>query len=223
MQCGPEQAVKGPAGPRTPEDTPVIQFPLRRFRRDPTIEALYGTIVAQARSPGFYRDFGVPDTVSARIDMIMLHLVLVLRRLRANAADSDRMSREKPAPDLIRGVDRFPDKDMRNVKEQAQLLFDRFCQDMDDNFREMGVGDLKVPKEMRRIGAAFYGRARVYDAALDAGDSAALAAAVSRNVFGTEAAAGASALAAYMQEAARTLAGQPITGLAFSTPESRRP
>ena len=40
-------------------------------------------IVAQARSPSFYRDYGVPDTVSGRFDMIVLHLVLVLRRLRS--------------------------------------------------------------------------------------------------------------------------------------------
>ena len=51
--------------------------------RGATIDALYGMIVAQARSPSFYRGYGVPDVVEARIDMIMLHLVLVLRNLRA--------------------------------------------------------------------------------------------------------------------------------------------
>lgn len=193
----------------------MIPFPLRRFRRDPTIEVLYGTIVAQARSPAFYRGYGVPDTVSGRIDMIMLHLVLVLRRLRADVAAPGRGSR--------RSWNWFSDKDMREVAAQAQRLFDRFCQDMDDNFREMGVGDLKVPKEMRRIGEAFYGRARTYDAALDQGDAAALSAALSRNVFGAETALGARSLAAYMQEAARALADQPIAGLAFPAPESTRP
>ena len=152
----------------------------RRPGRDPTIQALYGMIVAQARSPGFYRSYGVPDTVSARIDMIMLHLVLVLRRLRAGPAGGD------PA---------------------GQPLFDLFCQDMDDNFREMGMGDLKVPKEMRLIAEAFYGRAKVYDGALDGGDMAALAAALERNVFGGPSPLGAARLAAYMQEAARGLSG----------------
>jgi cytochrome b pre-mRNA-processing protein 3 len=152
----------------------------RRPGRDPTIQALYGMIVAQARFPAFYRSYGVPDTVSARIDMIMLHLVLVLRRLRTGPADSD---------------------------PSGQPLFDLFCQDMDDNFREMGVGDLKVPKEMRRIGEAFYGRAKVYDEALDAGDLAALAGALERNVFGGPNPLGAGRLAAYMQEAVRGLSG----------------
>ena len=50
----------------------------------------------------------------------------------------------------------------------GQGVFDRFCQDMDDNLREMGVGDLTVPKEMRRMGEAFYGRAQAYRAALAA-------------------------------------------------------
>jgi cytochrome b pre-mRNA-processing protein 3 len=65
----------------------MISLPFRRLRRDPTIDTLYGTIVAQARSPVFYRDYGVPDTVLARLDMIMLHLVLVLRRLRDAGPD----------------------------------------------------------------------------------------------------------------------------------------
>ena len=38
----------------------------------------------------------------------------------------------------------------------------------------MGVGDLAVPKEMRRVAEAFYGRAKAYESAL-AGDSAARA------------------------------------------------
>jgi cytochrome b pre-mRNA-processing protein 3 len=179
-----------------PLDDPMISLPFRRPTRDPTIRALYGTIVAQARSPAFYRDYGVPDTVSARIDMIMLHLVLVLRRLRAKAADG------RPA---------------------GQHLFDLFCQDMDDNFREMGVGDLKVPKEMRRIGEAFYGRARTYDRALDDGDEDALAAALERNVFGGPQPLGARRLAAYMQQAARQVAAHASGELAFPDPESVAP
>ena len=60
----------------------MISLPFRRSPRTPSIDALYGMIVAQARSPSFYRGYGVPDAVEARIDMIMLHLVLVLRGLR---------------------------------------------------------------------------------------------------------------------------------------------
>ncbi len=37
---------------------------------------------------------------------------------------------------------------------------------MDDNLREMGVGDLTVPKRMQAFGEAFYGRTAAYDMAL---------------------------------------------------------
>ena len=40
-----------------------MMFPLfRRGVRQDTISTLYGTIVAQARMPSFYRDYAVPDT-----------------------------------------------------------------------------------------------------------------------------------------------------------------
>src|ERR1044072_3871109 len=112
------------------------------FRRpDPTIATLYGAIVTQSRDPRFYGSFGVPDTVLGRFDLLLLHLLLLLRRLRAG---------EGPARDL------------------AQHLFDAFCRDMDDNLREMGIGDQGGPRQMRRVGEAFYGRAQAYDAALAA-------------------------------------------------------
>lgn len=163
----------------------MIPLPFRRPKRSATIDALYGMIVAQARSPSFYRGYGVPDTVEARIDMIMLHLVLVLRGLRGSQpmAEPARSSAQQNRP-------------------LAQDLFDRFCQDMDDNFREMGVGDLTVPKEMLRIAEAFYGRAKVYDTALDAGDAAGLETALARNIFNAaEINSGARRLAAYVREA----------------------
>lgn len=130
----------------------------RLFRRPAaaaTIHALYGAIVAQARLPEFYEDFGVPDTVEGRFDMIVLHLAVLLRRL----------NQDPQGPDL------------------GQALFDAFCLDLDHNLREMGVGDLAVPKKMKRFGEAFYGRLRTYDAALSGPDPGALAAALARNVF----------------------------------------
>lgn len=131
---------------------------LRLFRRSPaaaTIDALYGAIVAQARSPVFYEEFGVADTVEGRFEMIVLHLALLLRRL----------NKEAQEPDI------------------AQRVFDTFCRDMDHNLREMGVGDLSVPKKMKKLAEAFYGRAKAYAGALSDGDPAALAVALERNVL----------------------------------------
>jgi cytochrome b pre-mRNA-processing protein 3 len=162
----------------------MISLPFRRDRRFPSIDALYGMIVAQARLPAFYRGYGVPDTVDGRLDMVVLHLVLVLRRLRA-------------------GRDELP--------PLGQALFDRFCQDIDDNFREMGVGDLAVPKQMQRVAEVFYGRAKAYEEALVSDDPSALESAIARNIYGAAGPAlRAGQLAAYMREAVRRLDRQPI-------------
>jgi cytochrome b pre-mRNA-processing protein 3 len=163
-------------------------FPFFRRRAQPdTISTLYGMIVAQARLPCFYRDYGVPDTVNGRFDLIVLHMSLFLRRLAHE-------------PVTIRAL--------------GQGVFDQFCWDMEQNMREMGVGDLAVPKEMRGIGAAFYGRSQAYEAALGAADSAALTTALARNVYGQSTSQGApqtpaaGRLAAYMHEVVGHLALQ---------------
>ena len=96
----------------------------------------------------------------------------------------------------------------------GQGVFDRFCQDMDHNLREMGIGDLKVPKEMRRLGEAFYGRSQAYRAAWAETDDGALVEALARNVYGGEAAAPAARLAAYIREALRALRALPPERLA---------
>jgi cytochrome b pre-mRNA-processing protein 3 len=173
------------------------------FRRNPanhSIASLYGTIVAQARAAPFYRICGVPDTVNGRFEMVLLHTVLVLRRLES-----------EPPP----------------VRRIGQALFDRFCADMDGSLREMGVGDLAVPVKMRKIGEAFYGRQAAYGTALAAGDAAPLVAALERNVYGIQAGTlgpGACRLAAYVRAAVAQLAHQSGEALsraelAFPDPE----
>jgi hypothetical protein len=66
----------------------------------------------------------------------------------------------------------------------GQNLFDLFCRDLDANLREMGVGDLAVPKRMRQFGEAFYGRQATYLAVLGTPDAPALEKALARNIFG---------------------------------------
>jgi len=169
-----------------PERTMI--FPLfRRNRRADTISALYGTIVAQARMPSFYQDFAVTDSINGRFDLLVLHLVLVIERL----------NREEGLRDL------------------AQGLFDRFCRDMDDNLREIGIADLKVPKEMRKMGEAFYGRGQAYQTALAAPGAAALEETLVRNIYAGSAppAAVTARLAAYVREVVRVLDTQDASAL----------
>ncbi len=79
-----------------------------------------------------------------------------------------------------------------------------FCSDLDDNLREMGVGDLAVPKQMRRFGEAFYGRQAAYLAAFAAADDRELEKALARNIFaGADSDRGAARLAHYARAALR--------------------
>src|SRR5271170_5160708 len=59
----------------------MILAAFRRGRNTSNMPALYGAIVAQARLPVFYTLYGVEDTVEGRFELIVLHMVLLLRRL----------------------------------------------------------------------------------------------------------------------------------------------
>lgn len=96
---------------------------------------------------------------------------------------------------------------------EAQAFTDRLFRHIDSGLREAGVGDLTVPKRMRRLAGDFYGRLEAYAAAL--GDRAALADAIARNILGDEAdPAFAAQLAAYAGETAARQRGLPAEALA---------
>jgi len=166
----------------------------RLFARKPRnaqAESLYQAIVAQARAPRLYSDFGVPDSLDGRYESIVLHLVLVLRRLK----------REFPE-----GV------------ELAEALQEAFFDDMDRSLREMGAGDLGVGKRVKRMAEGFMGRLAAYEGALDdaqdgvgdGGEAGELRAVLRRNVFGTleEGQGDDAALAAYALAQAAALEAQ---------------
>jgi len=156
---------------------PFNHFRKARLCPPGTIDAIYGMIVAQAREPLFYSDLNVPDTVDGRLDLLILQLWLVLQRLRTVEAGG--------------GL--------------SQALFDRFCDDMDGNLREMGVGDLTVPKRMQAFGEAFYGRTAAYDVAWSDNEGR-LAEALQRNVLNGSHPESAGRLAAYAGRAVARLA-----------------
>lgn len=132
-------------------------FNLLRKKPDPVVVTrLYNTLVAAARQPVFYAEWGVPDTVSGRFDMISLHAVLLFRRLRADGEEGVRLS---------------------------QAVFDLFFKDMDRSLREMGVGDLSVPKKIQKMGEVFYGLLARVNEALDKPDEAGFRAVLGRNLF----------------------------------------
>ena len=162
---------------------------LRRPIEEGVADTLYLSIVKQSRQPEFYSECGVPDTPDGRYDMIVAHVVLILRRLR-----------------------RAPS----NTKDLAQGLFDLMFADMDQNLREMGVGDLAVGKRVKAMAKAFYGRLAAYDAALSNGDDAALRSALRRNLFrnATPTRGQVAAVASYMRREAARLDSEPLDILA---------
>ena len=125
---------------------------------------LYGAVVAQARQPAFYTDLGVPDTVDGRFDVLIMHVTVLMRRLRQI---------EGGAGEAL-----------------GQDVLTALFADMDMNLREMGIGDMSVGKHVKKMAKAFYGRAEVLEGALDGREGtdvkASLKDLVLRNVEPTE-------------------------------------
>ena len=142
--------------------------------------ALYAAAVTKARSPELYAELGAPDTVEGRFELLTLHVILILDRLRgcgSAAADA------------------------------SQALFDLYCSNLDGALREMGVGDLIVGKRMKVLGGAFYGRAGAYrDAFAALPDESALSDVIGRTILDGAHDADPAPLATYVAKTRRSLA-----------------
>lgn len=149
---------------------------------------LYRHAVEQARQPGFYLHHAVEDTPDGRFDMITLHVVLILRRLK---------------------------RDHHRTEWLAQALFDLMFADMDQNLRELGVGDMSVGKRIKAMAKGFYGRLAAYDAGLDAPEGDTLEAALRRNLYRKTSppAAAVTTMADYVRVQADRLAAQSTDAL----------
>lgn len=97
--------------------------------------ALCETMTRLARQPAFFGAHGVPDSLQGRLELVMLHAALLLMRLRDDPAQA----------------------------QLAQMFVDRLFKSFDEGLREAGVGDLTVPKSMRRIAGRFYDRLQAYE------------------------------------------------------------
>jgi cytochrome b pre-mRNA-processing protein 3 len=119
--------------------------------------SLYEAIVAQARSEAFYRDLSVPDTVHGRFEMIVLHLALVLARLQPEGDAGQRTGR---------------------------AMLEAFVTDMDDACRRLGIGDMGVPRHVKKAAAAVLERGNAYRAAIvDAAEDDALVGALATEIW----------------------------------------
>jgi cytochrome b pre-mRNA-processing protein 3 len=173
--------------PPTTQEAQFMIFGLFRKSADTeAVYAVYSAIVAQSRRPVFYAEWGVPDTVTGRFDMICLHLALLFRRMRSEGRDAG---------------------------EFSQAVFDLFFRDMDRSLREMGAGDLAVPKKIQKMGNIFYGLLASLGEAMDKSDHAALEAVLVRNIYDSAPSPDAAHLATYLFAEADRLAAQPLADI----------
>lgn len=145
---------------------------------------LYDSIVTQARTRDLYARLGVPDTPEGRFEMVVLHLVLVLDRL-GQAGDAGR--------------------------RLSRTLTETFAVDLDDNFREMSVGDLAVPRHVKRAVGALHERYSTYRAAIAGHDDAPLTVAIQTRLEHAGASQGLDArrICAYIRQAKHRLDLEP--------------
>jgi cytochrome b pre-mRNA-processing protein 3 len=114
------------------------------FKTRPAItagRALMTQAAAQARNPVFYADWGAPDTREGRFELLTLHVLLLARRLKGQGAQA---------------------------AETCQGLIDAYFESLDISLRELGTGDLSMSKKMKKLGQAFYGRAKAIEDAFEA-------------------------------------------------------
>ena len=134
----------------------------RLFRRSSNralIDRLHGEIMAGARQPAFFLEYGVADTVEGRFEILCLVATTALNRIEASPP---------PGPEI------------------AQDILDAIFAHFDVALREIGVGDLTVPKKLKKMAQGWLGRSSVYRDALESHDAAKMARAIARNVFGDE-------------------------------------
>ena len=84
----------------------------------------------------------MPDTPEGRFEIVGLHAALLLRRLRSEGAAGQAL---------------------------GQALFDLMFDDMDASLRELGVGDLSVGRQVRRLAGQFYARLSALDEVIGTG------------------------------------------------------
>lgn len=145
----------------------------------------YLTLVARSRAPWFYQTLGVPDTIDGRFDVMVLHMFLLLHRLRGDESQQ--------AGQFIRAVSEV------------------FFADMDRSLREMGVGDTGISHRVKKMASAFYGRMNVYEQNLHKEKD--LEAAIGRNLYRSENPPACGDIAAYMLRNVAHLSAQAEAGI----------
>ena len=103
-------------------------------------EKIYQNIIEISRSKFFYIDYDLEDTFETRFDLLTFHAFMIFYYYKSK---------------------------MLNNSPISQNLFDYMFNDIENNLREMGFGDIAVNKKMKLFIRAFYGRLSQYSKSFD--------------------------------------------------------
>ena len=135
----------------------MLQWWQNRQQRRLAAQALYTITMVAARRPSLYTQYAVPDTFDGRFDCVILHAAPIFTRLHDIAT-----------PESL---------------ALAQTYFDVIFRHMEISLREIGVGDLGVPRHVKNMMMATQGRCLAYGQALQAQDMNALTTALQKNLY----------------------------------------
>lgn len=170
--------------------TPMFRWFAGRAARKDAAEKIYDAIVAQSRNPGFYIHCSVPDTLSGRFDMLVIHMFIVLQILKIGGREGQLL---------------------------AQEIVEAFIREMDTMVRDLGVSDRNVPKEVRKIAQLFYGQLLAYSTTMQRNDMVGLAEEIWKSFQSAEAASeqpvAADSLAKYIQQSIKNIQEMPLNML----------
>ncbi len=173
----------------------MLQWWRNRQQRRALAQTLYAATMAAARRPALYTHYGIPDTFDGRFDSLILHAAPVFTRLH--------------------------DIGTPESQDLAQAYFDVIFKHMEISLREIGVGDLGVPRHVKKMMMAAQGQCLTYGTALQHKDMAALEDALRKNIYATAPASPEqiTALATIIQQAYRHVSQQDLTSPNFAYPE----
>ena len=130
--------------PEGPKITAMLRFLFPRLTAEPERgAALFGWVTAQARAPHWYRDGAIEDTVDGRFAILATIAALVSVRLE-RAGDPG--------------------------AQASVALTERFIEVMEAEHREMGMGDPKLGRTVRKLVSALSRRIELWRSAVSGAD-----------------------------------------------------
>jgi len=160
----------------------MFQIFSKNRKSDTVPEQIYGIVVARARDPLFFTQFGLPDTVMGRFELLALHIFLFSRRMKQQGSG--------------------------RALELSQAVFDLFVQDVERALRELGIGDTSVPKRKKKMIRSFYGQIEDFDAPLTENDTDLLADRLNQRFYESANTDTSNLFASYVSDTSQALAAQ---------------